>query len=34
MTIRKVPQLIFIYDESLEKGNRIERIIKEMHKDS
>ena len=34
MTIRKVPQLIIIYDESLEKGNRIEKIIKEMHKDS
>ncbi|WP_075876225.1 30S ribosome-binding factor RbfA [Merdibacter massiliensis] len=31
MTIRKVPQLIFVYDESLERGNKIERIIKELH---
>lgn len=32
MTIRKVPQLIFVYDESLEKGNKIEKIIREFHR--
>lgn len=31
MTIRKVPQLIFLIDDSLEKGNKIERIIFDMH---
>ena len=31
MTIRKVPQLIFLYDESLEKGNKIEKIIKQIN---
>lgn len=32
MTIRKVPQLIFLIDDSLEKGNKIERIILDIHK--
>ena len=31
LTIRKVPELIFLYDESLEKGNQIEKIIKEIN---
>lgn len=31
LTIRKVPQLVFRYDESLEKGNRIEKVIREIH---
>lgn len=31
MTIRKVPQLIFLIDDSLEKGNKIERIIFDMN---
>lgn len=34
MNIRKVPQLIFVYDESLKKGNRIDEIIQKMKKDS
>ena len=32
MTIRKVPSLVFLIDDSLEKGNKIENIIKELHK--
>ncbi|MDD2591388.1 MAG: 30S ribosome-binding factor RbfA [Erysipelotrichaceae bacterium] len=30
LTTYKVPQLIFIFDESLKKGNRIEEIIKNL----
>lgn len=33
LTIRKVPELIFVEDESLEKGNRIERILKDLSKE-
>lgn len=29
--IRKMPELIFIYDESIEYGNRIEKIISELN---
>lgn len=32
MTMRKVPELIFKIDDSLEKGNKIERIIYEINK--
>lgn len=32
MTMRKVPSLIFLLDDSLEKGNKIERIIYEINK--
>lgn len=32
MTIRKVPELQFLIDDSLEKGNKIDRIIHEIHK--
>ena len=32
MAIRKVPSLVFLIDDSLEKGNKIENIIKELHK--
>lgn len=32
MTIRKVPQLIFQIDDSLEKGNKIEKIIMNINK--
>ena len=32
MTIRKVPELIFKLDDSLERGNKIERIISEINK--
>lgn len=31
LTIRKVPELIFLLDESLEYGNKIEGIIRELH---
>lgn len=31
MTIRKVPQLFFLVDTSLEKGNRIEKIIHDLN---
>ncbi|MDD3382300.1 MAG: 30S ribosome-binding factor RbfA [Bacilli bacterium] len=30
LTIRKVPELIFKYDESIDYGNKIEAIIKEI----
>lgn len=33
MTIRKVPQLFFLIDDSLEKGNKIERIIFDLKKE-
>ena len=29
--IRQIPQLEFVYDESLEYGQKIEEIIKEIH---
>lgn len=32
MTVRKVPQLIFKIDDSLEKGNKIDRIIFDINK--
>lgn len=32
MTLRKVPSLIFLLDDSLEKGNKIERIIFDIHR--
>ena len=32
MTIRKVPELLFKLDDSLERGNKIERIISEINK--
>lgn len=32
LSIRKVPSLIFLEDTSLEKGNKIERIIADMNK--
>lgn len=33
MTIRKVPQLVFRIDTSLEKGNKIDHIIRTIHKE-
>ena len=32
LTIRKVPELIFKQDVSLEKGNKIEKIIADIHR--
>ena len=29
--IKKIPDLTFIYDESIEYGNKIEKLIKEIH---
>ncbi len=34
MSIRKVPELIFVIDDALERGNKIEKIIFEMNKKS
>ena len=31
--MRKIPELTFIYDESIEYGNKIEKIIEEIHKE-
>lgn len=31
LDLRHTPELEFIYDESIEYGNRIEKIIKEIH---
>ena len=31
--IRKMPELTFVYDESIEYGKKIENIIEEIHKD-
>lgn len=31
--IRHIPELEFIYDESIEYGNKIEHIIEQIHKD-
>ena len=30
--MRKIPELTFVYDESIDYGNKIEKIIKEIHK--
>ena len=32
MKIRKVPELVFKIDDSLERGNRIDQIISEINK--
>ena len=31
--IRKMPELTFVYDESLEYGNKIEKIIEDINKE-
>ena len=31
--IRKMPELTFVYDESIEYGNKIEKIIEEIKED-
>ena len=31
--IRKMPELTFVYDESIEYGNKIEKIIDEINKE-
>ena len=31
LNLRHTPKLTFVYDNSIEYGNRIEKIIKEMH---
>ena len=31
--IRKMPELKFVYDESIEYGNKIEKIIEKIHKE-
>lgn len=31
--IRKMPELVFVYDESIEYGNKIEKIIDEINKE-
>lgn len=31
MSIRKVPSLVFLADDSLERGNKIEKIIADIH---
>lgn len=31
--IRNIPELEFIYDESIEYGNKIEKIIEEIHEE-
>ena len=33
LEMRKIPELSFIYDESIEYGNKIEKIIQEIHKE-
>lgn len=33
MEIRHIPELEFIFDESIEYGNKIEKIIEEIHKE-
>ena len=33
LQFRKMPSLIFIYDESVEYGSRINEIINDLHKD-
>lgn len=32
MRLRIIPELTFEYDESIEYGNKIERMIQELHK--
>ena len=31
--MRKIPELSFVYDNSIEYGNKIEKIIEEIHKE-
>ena len=31
--MRKIPELSFIFDESIDYGNKIEKIIEEIHKE-
>ena len=33
LSIRKCPELIFLHDDALEKGNRIERLLYDINKD-
>ena len=33
LTIRRVPELVFLLDESLEYGNKIEGILKELNQE-
>lgn len=33
LSIRKVPELIFLHDDALEKGNRIERLLFDINKE-
>ena len=33
MDIRNIPELEFVYDESIEYGNKIEKIIEDIHKE-
>ncbi len=32
LRLRRVPELQFFFDESIERGDRIERIIQDLHK--
>jgi ribosome-binding factor A len=32
LRLKRVPELTFFYDETIEKGDRIERILLELHK--
>ena len=32
MDIRNIPELEFVYDESIEYGNKIEKLIEDIHK--
>ena len=32
MDIRNIPELEFVYDESIEYGSKIEKIIEDIHK--
>ena len=31
LQLRRVPELVFFFDESVERGDRIERIIQDLH---
>ena len=31
--MRHIPEISFVYDESIEYGNKIEKIINELNKD-
>ena len=33
LEMRKIPELNFVFDESIEYGNKIEKIIEKIHKD-